>query len=132
MRYSPSPYRKNFNLAYTTTSVIIIASIYFVTAHAPLYTYFALAFKRICLPTRKDPSLHFGSIRHNDVASICTLTHCKPIQIIKTHGIVSTPTSAIHHSVRRVAHRLGGWTLSDAKQSFGHLHRVTIAFLCRQ
>jgi hypothetical protein len=71
-----SPYRQNFDLAHTTISVIIIASIYFVTAYASIYTYFALAYKRICLPAGKDPSLHLSSVRHNDVASICTLTHC--------------------------------------------------------
>lgn len=124
-----SPYRQNFNLAYTTTSVIIVASIYFVTAYASLYTYFALAFKRICLSTCKDPSLHSGTIRHNDVASFCTLTHRKPIKPITTYGILSTATGAVHHSVRRVAHRLGGRPLSGAKQSSGHLHRVTIALL---
>jgi hypothetical protein len=42
------------------------------------------------------------------VQSICTLTHRQPFSIIQTHGFFSTTTSSIYHSVRRIAHGLGG------------------------
>ena len=76
----------NIYLLYWTT----IPSLYLITAYASLYTYPSRDYQWLCLPTCQDQSLHISSIRNNDVASVCIVTHCQPISVIKTHGISSS------------------------------------------